>query len=84
MICMYVCMYTVGATMVGSINYVVDVNAEAERHKGDVHGYFSFGGSTVILFFEPNTIAFDKDLLDNSARHMETLVKVTIAHTISF
>jgi hypothetical protein len=29
--------------MVGSINYVIDVDPNVERNKGDVHGYFSFG-----------------------------------------
>lgn len=66
----------VGATMVGSINYVIDVDPGVERRKGDVHGYFAFGGSTVIILFEPGAIQFDKDLLDNSSRHIETLVKV--------
>ncbi len=39
-------------------------------------GYFKFGGSTVVLFFEKNTIEFSKDLLENSLNGYETFVKV--------
>jgi phosphatidylserine decarboxylase len=46
-------------------------------------GYFDFGGSTIVLLFQKNIIAFDHDLLANSSRGIETLVKVgeTIART---
>lgn len=64
----------VGATMVGSIAYCV--GDDAKVNKGDTHGYFSFGGSTVLLFFQPNTVIFDKDLVKNSEQSLETLVKV--------
>ena len=49
-------------------------------------GYFDFGGSTVVLVFQKNAIEFDADLLENSAKGIETLVKVgeTIAHAVSF
>jgi phosphatidylserine decarboxylase len=48
-------------------------------------GYFDFGGSTVLIVFQPNTVAFDSDLLENSRKGIETLVKVgqTIAHAVS-
>lgn len=44
--------------------------------RGDEFGYFSFGGSTVLVIFEPNTVVFDQDLVANSARPLETLVAV--------
>mmetsp|Transcript_27214 Transcript_27214/g.53501 ORF Transcript_27214/g.53501 Transcript_27214/m.53501 type:complete len:322 (+) Transcript_27214:904-1869(+) len=69
-----VVMVPVGATMVGSITYCVD--DDASFNKGDIHGYFSFGGSTVLTFFEPGMIKFDADLLANSKQSLETLVKV--------
>jgi len=64
----------VGATMVGSINICQPPTTEVK--KGDINGYFTFGGSTVLLFFEPNTIVFDQDLIENSKKCVETLVKV--------
>jgi len=42
----------------------------------DEHGYFAFGGSTVLILFEPGRIAFDSDLKHNSDRSIETLIKV--------
>ena len=47
-------------------------------------GYFDFGGSTVVLVFQKDTIEFDTDLLENSRKGIETLVKVgeTIAHAV--
>ncbi|CAA6660367.1 unnamed protein product [Spirodela intermedia] len=60
----------VGATMVGSITFV---KKDGEFiNKGDQFGYFSFGGSTVIC----DAIEIDKDLLSNSRRSLETLVRV--------
>ncbi|MDD2598022.1 MAG: phosphatidylserine decarboxylase [Kiritimatiellae bacterium] len=38
-------------------------------------GYFDFGGSTIVLLFQKNRITFDADLLANSAKGIETLVK---------
>jgi len=65
---------TVGATMVGSIHFTTTPGQTVR--KGDEHGYFAFGGSTVLLLFEPGTIEFDEDLLANSQKPIETLVKV--------
>ena len=47
-------------------------------------GYFDFGGSTVVLVFQKDIIEFDTDLLENSRKGIETLVKVgeTIAHAV--
>jgi phosphatidylserine decarboxylase len=42
----------------------------------DEKGYFKFGGSTVVLLFEPNRIRFCEDLVTNSRTGRETLVKV--------
>lgn len=44
--------------------------------KGEEHGYFAFGGSTCLILFQPNTMQFDADLLENSVKPLETLVKV--------
>jgi len=39
-------------------------------------GYFAFGGSTILVLFKANTIKFDDDLLLNSSKPIETLMKV--------
>jgi phosphatidylserine decarboxylase len=64
----------IGATMVGTITFTTKVGDKVK--KGDEHGFFAFGGSTVLLLFPPNSIEFDKDLVVNSANALETLVKV--------
>ena len=60
----------VGATNVGTIHQTY----EPEKHyaKGDEKGYFSFGGSCIILIFEPGRIQFDPDLLENTRAGLET------------
>lgn len=61
----------VGATYVGTIHQTFDPH---EPHsKGDEKGFFSFGGSSLILLFEPGCIRFDQDLLDASSRRLEVL-----------
>ncbi len=59
----------VGATYVGSIHQTF--TAGNSYAKGDEKGYFSFGGSSLVLLFEPNRIQFDQDLLDTSLQRME-------------
>ncbi|MDE3055607.1 MAG: phosphatidylserine decarboxylase [Verrucomicrobiota bacterium] len=60
----------VGATCVGTIHQTY--LPEQKIGKGDEKGYFSFGGSSVILLFEKGRVLFDADLLENSARCLET------------
>lgn len=61
----------VGATYVGSIFQTY----EAGQHyaKGDEKGYFAFGGSSLILLFEPFRIQIDHDLIANTHQGFETL-----------
>ena len=59
----------IGATNVGSIHQTYQPGVLSG--KGDEKGYFSFGGSTLILLFEPARIALDQDLLETSKRHIE-------------
>jgi len=65
-----VCMVEIGATCVGSIHQTFSPNRPV--HKGDEKGYFSFGGSCVVLLFEKDRIVFDADLMENSMRNLET------------
>tara|TARA_R110002049_G_scaffold120166_3_gene274577 strand:+ start:1635 stop:2534 length:900 start_codon:yes stop_codon:yes gene_type:complete len=67
------CFVEVGAFGVGCI---VDTAYSGIVEKMDEKGYFKFGGSTIVLVFEKGKIEFCQDLIDNSAKGMETLVKV--------
>lgn len=44
--------------------------------QGAQHGFFSFGGSTVLLLFQRGRIVLDPELVANSRQPIETLVKV--------
>lgn len=62
----------VGAMLVGSIIITAKVGSELKR--ADEMGYFAFGGSTLVVVFEEGKMNFDRDLLENSDRTVETLV----------
>ncbi len=62
----------VGATMVGSI--IQTYQSDSQVEKGDEKGYFAFGGSTLVLFFEKDKVKLDQDLLDNTRKGYETAV----------
>lgn len=64
----------VGATYVGTIHQTF--NPDTFQKKGVEKGYFSFGGSCLILLFKPGTIRLDQDLVDASARGIEVLGKL--------
>nr|WP_213157517.1 phosphatidylserine decarboxylase [Parachlamydia sp. AcF125] len=60
----------VGATFVGSIHQTYVPYSQIK--KGDEKGYFSFGGSSLILLFEPNRLQLDEDLIQAGLSHIET------------
>lgn len=62
----------VGATCVGSIIQSYKPNQRVE--KGEEKGYFKFGGSTVVLFFQPNTIKIDSEIIEQTNLGYETYV----------
>jgi phosphatidylserine decarboxylase len=64
----------VGATYVGTIHQTFP--AETFQKKGAEKGYFSFGGSCLILLFKPHVIQLDQDLVDASLHSLETLGKL--------
>ncbi|KAK3812731.1 MAG: phosphatidylserine decarboxylase-domain-containing protein [Linnemannia elongata] len=64
----------IGAMMVGSIVLTTQAGQAVERM--DEHGYFAFGGSTIVVLFEPGAIVFDEDLVRSSKEQIEMLVKV--------
>lgn len=59
----------IGATYVGSIEQTYI--AGEPYGKGEEKGYFSFGGSCLILLFEPDSIVFDQDFIEASSRKIE-------------
>lgn len=61
----------VGAFGVGTI---VQTFSGTEHAKGDEKGYFKFGGSTVVFVASAGAVAFDLDLVRNSAEGLETRV----------
>ncbi|OIQ45381.1 MAG: phosphatidylserine decarboxylase [Roseobacter sp. MedPE-SW] len=67
------CFSEVGAFGVGSI---INTTSSGAVSKMQEKGYFKFGGSTVVVVFQPGQIAFSEDLVANSAQGRETLVKV--------
>ena len=77
-----VCLVCVGAMMVGSIVLTQEKGAfkryvhASHYDRMDEHGYFAFGGSTLLAIFQKHKVEFDKDLLDNSEKCIETIVKV--------
>lgn len=70
----------VGAMMVGST--VITAKEGSHVKRTDELGYFKFGGSTILLIFEPGKLVFDEDLTQNAKQSIETLLRVgsTIGH----
>lgn len=64
----------VGATLVGSLNSTYEPDKLVE--KGHEMGYFAFGGSSVVVLFDPNSFRLNSDLLQNTKNTMETYVKM--------
>jgi len=62
----------VGAMMVGST--VITRKGGENVKRAEELGYFKFGGSTLLLLFEPGHMRFDDDLAANSNGALETLV----------
>lgn len=60
----------IGATAVGTVHQTYKPNGPI--HKGEEKGYFSFGGSCVVLLFEKGRIQFEPDLILNSSKFLET------------
>ncbi|KAI0536127.1 phosphatidylserine decarboxylase-domain-containing protein [Xylaria digitata] len=71
----------VGAMMVGS---TVITRQEGEHVKrAEELGYFKFGGSTIVVLFEPGKMIYDDDLVDNSNGALETLIRagMSVGHS---
>lgn len=66
---MFIC---IGAMMVGST--IITRQTGEKISRAEELGYFKFGGSTVLLLFEPGKVIWDSDMTDNSSGALETLV----------
>lgn len=64
----------VGAMLVGKINNIEEGVKEVE--KGQEKGYFSYGGSTVIVLFKEGAVDLDRDLIQNTEEGIETVIKM--------
>ena len=64
----------VGATCVGSIKQTY--TPDRLYNKGDEKGYFEFGGSCILLFFQEKKIEFATDLISSSKEHIEVKGKL--------
>jgi len=71
----------VGAFGVGGI---IDTHGEGPFEKRDEKGYFRYGASTLVLVLEPGRLKIDQDLIENSAKGMEILVRTgeTLGHSL--
>ncbi|KAG0377611.1 hypothetical protein BGX24_005773 [Mortierella sp. AD032] len=67
---------SIGALLVGSIELTGAKVSGTKIKKGDELGYFAYGGSTCILLFKKGAVGFDQDLIDNSKKGVETLVRM--------
>ena len=63
----------VGATGVGAIFQTYEPGKAVQ--KGDEQGYFAFGGSTIMTFFEPGKVQLADDLIRNTERCVETFAR---------
>ncbi|MBI5775675.1 MAG: phosphatidylserine decarboxylase [Verrucomicrobia bacterium] len=69
-----VLMVEVGATCVGSLQYTYTPDEPVK--KGDEKGYFQFGGSCLLTFFQPGCIQLAADLLASTARGLELYARM--------
>jgi len=68
------CMVEIGALCVGSI--VQTFKAGTPVVRGQEKGYFQFGGSTIVVLYEPGRVTVEEEILRRSAQGVETLVRV--------
>ena len=65
-------MVEVGAMMVGRI---VNHPGKTQVVRGEEKGMFQFGGSTVVVLLQKDAAVIDEDLLENSAKGIETKLR---------
>ena len=65
-------MMEVGALLVGKI---VNHRGCKKVRRGQEKGFFQYGGSTVVVLLKKDAAVIDPDILENSAKGIETIVK---------
>lgn len=73
--CGEVLIMEIGATNVGSILQTFQSDASLQR-KGQEKGYFRFGGSATMTFFEPGVVKLAQDLRTHSANGIELYARM--------
>lgn len=63
----------VGALLVGKI---VNHPVTHPVKRGQEKGYFQFGGSTIVILVKKDVLEIDNDILENSAKGIETIVRL--------
>lgn len=63
----------IGAMLVGKITNIHKDTCRVNR--GDEKGYFEFGGSTIILLLEKDKVNVCADLIENTKKGFETVIK---------
>ena len=71
-----VLMMEIGALMVGKIMNHHKAYTKIDVFRGQEKGYFAFGGSSILLLFQPGTVSIDRDILRNTALDLETKVSM--------
>ena len=69
-------MMEIGALMVGKIVNHHKAYTSIDVFRGQEKGYFAFGGSSILLLFQPGTVAIDRDIMRNTALDVETRVRM--------
>ena len=70
-----ICFIEIGATNVGSIRHE-SLPPDAFFKKGQMKGWFEFGGSSLITLFEPERIELSPDLVSKSGEGIELYARV--------
>ena len=58
-----------------AVGRIIQTHAPGAVRRGQEKGYFQFGGSTLVLLFEPDKIIFDQDLIDHTQTNTEVQVQ---------
>lgn len=66
-------MMAVGAIEIDSI---VLHKTHGEVQQGEEAGYFQYGGSCLVVFFQQGQMQFDEDILKHSRQGLETMVRI--------
>jgi phosphatidylserine decarboxylase len=72
--CGTICLVAVGAMCVGKITSTFQ--PKTWHQKGDEAGYFSFGGSTVILLFEKEKISLNDKIIEQQQNGKLSIIKM--------